>query len=140
MIGIGVFGFIATFASIPVYRKFALKYNFLSYPGGRRIHEAPTPLLGGAAIYLPFAVVFCFLYVLTLLGRLELSEKHKFQMIALFLGTTWIFFLGTIDDKVSISWEKKILGQLFAVGILIVGGHSINVASIPFWGPVQFGF
>jgi UDP-GlcNAc:undecaprenyl-phosphate GlcNAc-1-phosphate transferase len=53
-----VFGFVVTYSTIPVLRRVALEYEVVSSPGGRRSHNKPTPLLGGLAIFLPFAAVF----------------------------------------------------------------------------------
>ncbi len=40
--------------STPVMRRLALRYAVVDAPSGRKIHAAPVPLLGGAAIYISF--------------------------------------------------------------------------------------
>ena len=136
----GSFGFVVTCAAVPLCKKLAVKYNVVARPGGRRIHSNPIPLLGGAAIFLPVALLICLYFVLILLDKLVVSQDYGFQMMSLFVGTGCIFILGVVDDKYSIAWKKKILGQLLAVAILVVGGHGLDIASIPFVGPVEFGW
>ena len=126
--------------AIPLCKKLAVKYNVIAHPGGRRIHSNPIPLLGGVAIFLPVALLICLYFVLILLDKLVVSQEYGLQMMSLLLGAGCIIILGMVDDKYSIGWKKKILGQLLAVAILVAGGHGLNVASIPFVGPVKFGW
>ena len=135
-----LFGFIVTYATIPVFRKVALKYDVISAPGGRRSHLKPTPLLGGLAIFLPFAAAFSSFLFLVCIGQIVLNQPSKIQMISLFLGTTWILMLGTLDDKAHLGWGVKLTGQFLGAAILVVGGHSINTATLPLMGPVEFGW
>ncbi|MEI7448114.1 MAG: MraY family glycosyltransferase [Desulfomonile sp.] len=135
---VGLFGFLTTLLIIPFIKKLALRTNIIAYPGGRRNHEKPTPLLGGVAIFLPFAVVFVLFYSIVMMGKLQVGHPEKLQMLSLFLGSTWILILGVIDDKAPLGWKKKLLGQVFGVVILVLGGHTISTVSIPLLGPVDF--
>jgi len=48
----------------PLAKWIAFKFGILDRPGSRKIHDKPTPLLGGVAIYLSFAVTAAmFLYM-----------------------------------------------------------------------------
>lgn len=136
----GLFGFLSTFLGIPFLQSFAIRYRILSYPGGRRNHDNPTPLLGGIAIYIPFAVVFCMAYFVMIEGGHLSSHLEARYMLSLFLGTTLIHIIGTFDDVSSLGWKKKLAGQLCAVGILLLGGHTVAIATVPFVGPVDFGW
>lgn len=135
-----VFGFAVTGLATPVMKDCAVRWRVLAVPGGRRNHHGPTPLLGGVAIFLPFAIVFTLLFILFLLDEVQFSRPSTLQMLSLFLASGWITFLGALDDKLRLNWKKKLAGQLFAIGILVIGGHRINVASIPFWTTVDFGW
>ncbi|MBI5248393.1 MAG: hypothetical protein HY912_02765 [Desulfomonile tiedjei] len=137
---VGLFGFLATLLSIPFFQRTAIRYKILSYPGGRKNHDNPTPLLGGISIYLPFAIVFCVVYSIVLAGSPLAGRLENTQMLSLFLGTTFIHALGTYDDIASISWKTKLAGQLCAIGILLLGGHTVATATLPFIGPVDFGW
>ena len=135
-----LFGFIVTYTVIPVLRRVALKCDVVSSPGGRRNHDKPTPLLGGVAIFLPFAAAFIAFFILVITEHIAVNHPTKVQMLALFLGTTWILILGTLDDKAQFGWRLKLAGQALGAAILVLGGHNIVRATLPFIGPVEFGW
>lgn len=134
------FGFVLTYATIPFFRQLAFRHNVVAAPGGRRSHDQPTALLGGAAIFLPFCPVFLVFFALVCSGEIHVNEPNRMQMLSLFLGTAWILLLGTVDDKKGLGWGKKLAGQFLGAGILALGGHSIARATVPFVGPVVFGW
>ncbi|MEW6531950.1 MAG: MraY family glycosyltransferase [Thermodesulfobacteriota bacterium] len=134
------FGFMVAYGAIPRLIEAATRYGFVSQPGGRRSHPRPTPLLGGVAIYVPFAAVFLCFLVLRLTGVLTFEQPSVAKMVTLFVGATWILILGTMDDREQIGWPKKLIGQFAAAFILVLGGHTIAVATLPFAGPVHFGW
>lgn len=140
VLSVSLFGFLTTLAVMPLVKRIAKKKGIMAHPGGRRNHERPTPLLGGLAIYLPFALVFCFLYAGVLIGQFPITHPDSLQMLSLFLGSAWILFLGFIDDKQRLGWRRKLVGEVFGISILVLGGHSVSVATVPFLGPVQFGW
>jgi UDP-GlcNAc:undecaprenyl-phosphate/decaprenyl-phosphate GlcNAc-1-phosphate transferase len=132
-------GFVVTYLLVPVTKRLARNYAFLAYPGGRKIHSDPIPVLGGVAIFAPHILVFSgYLYlVFTGSSLIDRSEIQKF--IALFLATVWILILGVVDDKSNLGWRNKLFGQIFAIGILFIGGHTIGKIVIPFYGLVDLG-
>ena len=133
-------GLTFTVLAIPFVRILASRWHVIAVPGGRRNHRAPTPLLGGLAIYVPFAIVSVTIYVLFLLGEIHFSRPSALQILSLLLACGWITFLGSIDDKFRLNWKKKLIGQMFAIGILVLGGHRIETASIPLWHTIDFGW
>lgn len=135
-----LFGLAATYALVPIMKRVALSRDIIAYPGGRRNHQAPIPLLGGVAIFLPLLVAFSCLLFADLLGETNFNDQFRFKLLSLFLGSCWILLLGTIDDKMKLSWKKKLAGQIFGVVVLIWGGHTIGSTTIPYIGPVNFGF
>jgi len=137
---LSAFGFAATCILVPLLKKAALKKGFVAAPGGRRVHAEPTPLLGGLAIYPPFALVFITFFALLCSGQLFLEQPTRMKMLSLFVATTWLLILGTVDDKKDLGWRKKLLGQIVAGIILVLGGHNIESATLPFVGVVEFGW
>lgn len=131
-------GLVTTLVTIPFCKRFAAKYRIVANLEGVKAQATVIPLLGGAAIYLPFALVFVAYCLLIIMGNVTVTYEHKLQMISLFFGSTWILILGTIDDMYSMGWRKKIVGQLLGVAILVVGGHSLRLMTLPFVGSVQF--
>lgn len=135
-----LFGFIATCSVLPALKRIACARGVISAPGGRRLHADATPLLGGIGIYLPFAFVFIGFLALVLGGRITFEKPTLPQMVSLFVAASWILVLGTLDDAYEIPWRKKLLGQGLGTIILVLGGHSISVVTLPFVGVVDFGW
>lgn len=92
-------------------RMLAPSVGYLDHPGAQRFHEKTTPLLGGAAIFL----------TLFLLG---LSVKGLFgpKYVHFFLGLSALFFLGLVDDKITLSPLTKLGGQVFVALAFYFGG------------------
>ncbi|MBI4963575.1 MAG: undecaprenyl/decaprenyl-phosphate alpha-N-acetylglucosaminyl 1-phosphate transferase [Desulfomonile tiedjei] len=137
---LSAFGFTTTCILIPLLKKAALKNGLVAAPGGRRNHAKATPLLGGLAIYPPFAVVFLSFFALLWSGYLSLQHPTMLKMLSLFAGTTWLLILGTLDDRKDLGWRKKLLGQILGGVILVAGGHNIFSATLPLLGPIEFGW
>lgn len=137
---LALFGFTVTYLTIPLIKSAAFKYGLISSPGGRRNHLSSTALSGGVAIYLPFLLVFSSFFGLLVMGKISINQPDRLKMLSLFLGTTWILILGTIDDKLNLGWRKKLLGQILGGLVLVLGGHTIARATIPFIGLVDFGW
>jgi len=140
MLLIGLVGFGVTYFAIPNAKLIARRYKILSYPGGHSHHTRPIPLLGGATIYLAFAIAFS-IYMLFIAYRgLSKDEPSFAQMLSLFCGTTWIAALGIYDDKFPLCWKKKFGGEFLGVVILLLGGHGLTNATLPYVGMVNFGW
>lgn len=135
-----IFGFTTTCAAIPLLKRVAFTFGLVSEPGGRRNHAEPTPLLGGFAVYAPLAAVFIVFLALIALGKISVPEPSMEKMVSLFVATTFLLFLGALDDRKKIGWRKKLLGQVFGTALLVMGGHNIEVATVPVIGVVHFGW
>jgi UDP-GlcNAc:undecaprenyl-phosphate/decaprenyl-phosphate GlcNAc-1-phosphate transferase len=131
-------GFSATFFAVPHAVRLAMRYGLVDHPSLRKIHDHPTPLCGGIAIFVP---VFISLVGFTVLGYFQYFDpgRSPIRSIALIVASMWMFFLGLVDDKRQLSWRQKLVGQSVGILILILGGHSVLKATIPFLGPVDFG-
>lgn len=133
-------GFLGTLLCIPRIKKLAARLGFMDQPGGRKKHNRPVPLLGGIAIFLPLPIVF-FLFQQFMSPVLGPSWHNRIsEFLSLFIATAVIVGLGLIDDRTQLGWRKKLGGQILGVLILISGGHCLPSATIPFIGPVNFGW
>jgi UDP-GlcNAc:undecaprenyl-phosphate GlcNAc-1-phosphate transferase len=135
-----VFGFTSTLALIPLAKRWAPIWNLVSQPEGRRNHAQETPLTGGWTLFVPLAVAFLAFMGVALTGKLTVVCPKWPRVLSLFLGTTWILILGTIDDHKVIGWKQKLAGQFLGGLILVLGGHTVTVATIPWVGLVHFGW
>jgi UDP-GlcNAc:undecaprenyl-phosphate GlcNAc-1-phosphate transferase len=116
--------FLAAFAVslglTPLFRKIALRSQFLDTPGGQlKKHTAPIPYLGGLAIYLSF--------LLAIFGGLDLAPPAESGPIfALLIGGTVVVILGLVDDLFSLSPAVKFLFQALAAILLIAFGVKLE--------------
>lgn len=94
----------------PIARRVAFRTNILDVPDARKIHKEPTPLLGGAAIYLAVLV--------TLLLGPGLSR----QMVGILVGSGIILVMGIADDARGLPALLRIAGQMLAVCVVMSQG------------------
>lgn len=85
------------FVMIPLWRRAAVAWGFVDQPGGRKIHAAPIPLLGGPAIY-----IGCVLAMAAVGGWTG-------RTLALTAGGALLMAAGLVDD-----WHKSRLKE-FAI-------------------------
>lgn len=101
----------------PVARWIAPRLGFIALPSARRVHQRPTPLLGGVAIYLA-----------ALVALLVFRERFKmYQAVSILLGATIVSFLGLWDDRRSLRPAFKLLGQIGASAILVLTDVQVSV-------------
>jgi UDP-GlcNAc:undecaprenyl-phosphate GlcNAc-1-phosphate transferase len=103
--------------STPLVRRLALRYAVVDSPSGRKIHAAPVPLLGGAAIYISFVLVLVFFG-----DRFYIS-----QFVGIFIGATFMSLMGVVDDRWGLGSYVKLIGQLLAAGILVLSGVQVQL-------------
>lgn len=92
----------------------ALNLGLVDRPGGRKIHKAPVPRIGGIAIY-----------VGSLFGALPFLFDRTETMGILIAGT-FIFMIGLLDDMIDLSPRVKLAGQIFACIVLFFFGVKIS--------------
>ncbi|NLW23207.1 MAG: undecaprenyl/decaprenyl-phosphate alpha-N-acetylglucosaminyl 1-phosphate transferase [Tissierellia bacterium] len=105
----------------PVAKKLAIKIGAVDVPKDeRRVHNKPMPLMGGLAIYISV--------VLSALLFLPIDKT----LISILAGGTLILISGIIDDIRDISPKAKLIFQILAAVILILGDVKIEAITNPF--------
>jgi len=104
----------------PIVRHFAVRMQAIDNPDARRVHQAPTPLLGGLAIF-----------VAALAGLLAVKFFRGPAQGAL-IGAGVILVLGVWDDLYHISPKSKLLGQILAAAALLPFGIMVEISGV-FW-------
>lgn len=105
----------------PIVRKFAFKIGAVDVPkDDRRVHKKAMPLMGGLAIFA--AVIISVLIFLPL-------DKTTFSIL---VGGTLIVISGIIDDLKDMSPKVKLLFQILAGVVLILGGIKVDFITNPF--------
>jgi len=99
-----------SFGLTPVVIRITHALGILDIPASRKVHSAPTPLLGGLAIYVAFT--------LAVLANSILDR----QVVAILLGATVLVLVGIVDDIVEVPAAIKMLAQLVAAGTVIGSG------------------
>ncbi|MFZ5391126.1 MAG: hypothetical protein ACOZAJ_02505, partial [Patescibacteria group bacterium] len=108
-------------------KKIAWRFSIVDQPDGfRKVHNSPTPLLGGVAIWLTSSLLVIYLAFFTnlLIGR-DISVR---QIIGLLIAGSILMLSGYLDDKYKIKPSQQIISPIIAVVVIILGG--INVSSI----------
>ncbi|NJP07924.1 MAG: undecaprenyl/decaprenyl-phosphate alpha-N-acetylglucosaminyl 1-phosphate transferase [Chloroflexaceae bacterium] len=103
----------------PMARRAALRVGVVSVPRSRDMHITPVPLLGGAAIYAGFVAALFFFG----------ERDHIREIISILLGATLISIFGLADDRWGLSPLAKMVGQILAGCVLLIGG--VHVTLLP---------
>lgn len=102
--------FIAAFLLTKIFRRLAVRWEFIDHPSERKFHKKSTPLLGGAAIFLGFWIAM----------SIGLCTGIKLPLSGLiFIGSLAIAVVGLWDDKFALSVKRKLLFQI-AVALFTV--------------------
>lgn len=116
---IGV-AFIVANLVTPLVMKFAKQVGAIDVPDEKRhIHKAPTPRMGGLAIFLGF-----------LLSVLVFANITP-QVRGILIGAILIVVVGAIDDVLNLNAWLKFGVQIIAAVIAVLSGVLINVVSNP---------
>jgi UDP-GlcNAc:undecaprenyl-phosphate GlcNAc-1-phosphate transferase len=121
--------FVFVICIMPFVKKIAFQIGAVDRPvGGRHIHTAVTPKLGGIAIFLGF-----------MLGYM-IFGTHSSIMNAVLIGSFLIILTGIIDDLTELTPLQQFIGQLAAAIVLVFyGGLEINELTA-FGLKIEFGY
>jgi len=103
------------------------------------LHEAPTPKLGGVALFVPFLIAVglsLILYPPSVQPEPDLSEPLR--LAGLIIGSLIVFLVGVYDDKRELSPWPQLAVQFVAAGVAIYSGIVIHEIASPFGGLVTF--
>jgi UDP-GlcNAc:undecaprenyl-phosphate GlcNAc-1-phosphate transferase len=110
------------FGLTPVVMRAATALGVLDHPDARKIHAVPTPLMGGLAVYVAFAV--------SVLANSILDG----QVVAILLGSTVLVVIGIVDDGRPLPAGLKLCAQLVAVVLVIGSGVILELLRWPLLG------
>ncbi|HWH35726.1 MAG TPA: MraY family glycosyltransferase [Acidimicrobiales bacterium] len=123
---------VATFTTLlttPLVRLVARRVGAVVRPDERRIHERPTPTLGGVAMYLGFLAAMATARSIPQFDGVFGSTSEPLGVV---LGATVIFAVGLVDDLREVSAPAKVAGQVLAASILSLLGVTMLFFRIPF--------
>ncbi len=114
--------FATSFALTPVAIRFGLAAGLVDQPAERKIHRAPTPRIGGAAVFLGFVVA--------LLVNSILAD----WMVAILFAGSLLLVVGIIDDARDLPAWVKLAVQLVGAGMVIYSGKVLTLFPDGPWG------
>ena len=95
-------------------RVIALRLGFVDHPGPRKIHSAPMPLLGGAAMYAA-GLLSCLIFMP--------SWASQREAVGVLTAATMLIVVGMLDDRSLLSSQTKLaIAMPGAAVILLVSG------------------
>ena len=122
----------ATWALTFVVRRIAIRFRMVQLPDERRVHDRPTPLGGGASMFLAFLLAMAVASRIDAFGPMFEGSS---EAIGIVLGAAIIFGVGLLDDLREVSAPAKIAGGVFAGSVLALLGVTMLFFRVPF-GPL----
>ena len=121
--------YLITSMALVLLRPFATVTGLMDYPGGRKTHSNPTPLIGGLGIYLG------------LLSASILSPVLMADYKNLLLLSGFVLLIGVLDDLYEIRASLRLLCQGSAAWAMawLANIKLESLGDIVFMGPVQLG-
>ena len=117
-------------------RRWAPRWGLVDQPGPRKVHQQPTPLGGGLAIWLavvlPLAaasMLACDCLPVGLAGWLPYGVADQVnipaglgRLWAILAGGTLLVAVGLIDDRRGLSWQFRLAVQLLVAVAIVAAG------------------
>lgn len=120
--------FVISVLITPAVIAFAGRTGALDKPDERKVHKAPIPRIGGVGIYIAFMVGMLAVFV-----QMRPEGEALREIIGLLLGGSLIVLLGLVDDYKNLPAKVKLLGQIIAAAVLVIGFDvRIDFISDPF--------
>jgi UDP-GlcNAc:undecaprenyl-phosphate GlcNAc-1-phosphate transferase len=121
---------ITYFATGPV-SLLATRFGAVAYPRERDVHVAPTPRMGGLAMYVG---VIAAVVLAAQLPALTRGFVYSSGMPAVVVAGALIMGIGLIDDRWGLDALTKFAGQITAASVLVTMGVAWSVLYIPLGG------
>jgi UDP-GlcNAc:undecaprenyl-phosphate GlcNAc-1-phosphate transferase len=140
--GLGDYGIVAavaagtTFALTPVVRALSIRIGAVVAPDARRVHDTPTPTLGGVAM---FAGLLAALGVAWRLDAFSPVFDGSSEPLGVVLGASIMFAVGVLDDLREWSAPAKVSGMVLSASVLYLLGVTMFYFRVPFAGLVVLG-
>lgn len=126
---IGAVAAIVTFIATPLTVRLALRRGWVVAPDERRVHQVPTPHVGGIAMFLGFVVALALAWRM---GRFSPIFNNNSEPMGVLLAALVIFATGLVDDVREISSPAKVTGTVIAGLFLVWFGATMFYFRVPF--------
>lgn len=126
---IGAVAAIVTFIATPLTVRLALRRGWVVAPDERRVHQVPTPHVGGIAMFLGFVVALALAWRM---GRFSPIFNNNSEPMGVLLAALVVFATGLVDDVREISSPAKVTGTVLAGLFLVWFGVTMFYFRVPF--------
>lgn len=96
---------------------YANKFKLVDKPNQRKLHCGEVPLVGGVSVFLTVIIAIVILFGITP------------ETIAVLVSFTLMVATGVLDDRYDLSVRLRILIQLIAAAVLVIGAN-VNIESL----------
>lgn len=120
-----------TALSVPPLRWLSHRLGVLAHPGDRTVHARPTPVLGGAALFIGLLGGLLVAWRLDEFRPVFDSPGNVLGVVAAAL-VMWV--TGLIDDVREVSAPAKVAGMVLSGSLLTLVGLTIIYFRVPFLG------
>ena len=115
---------------MPAVILLAEKTGAMDEPNARKVHKKPIPRIGGLGIYAGFMAAIIFIAI-----KFGLDGEPLKETVGLLVSSSLIVALGLVDDYKNLPAKIKLLGQICAAAVLVLGfGIRIDFVTDPFGG------
>jgi len=123
--------FVLSALLIPLVIRYSKKHELYDSVNERKVHTGNIPRLGGIAIFVSFFIGF---FVLFCKGTFSTTQQN---ILFLIVPVIIIFVMGLIDDIYELPAKLKLVIQILATVLVIIGGYTISTV---FSAPAGFTF
>ena len=123
-------------AVIHLLRWPARRWGMVDRPGGRKVHERPTPTIGGMGIF------FAFVAVLPLTQRQLEGTAGMGALVPMLTGSALLLAVGVLDDRRELGALPKLFVQGVAAALLVFWGDVLltDLGNWPDGAPMSLGW
>lgn len=107
---------IVVLIATPLVILLAKKTGAMDAPNARKVHKKPIPRIGGLAIYAGFMASIIFVA-----AKFGLDTELIKETVGLTLSGSIIVAVGLVDDYKNLPAKVKLLGQICAASVLVLG-------------------
>lgn len=109
------FSILTSVAMIFMLRPVSIRFRLLDIPGGRKVHERATPLIGGIAMFLAVLV------------NLAWNKTLEEETVLLLEAGGALVLLGAIDDKFGLPvWLRLFVQVLVVIQVILQDGGPVG--------------
>ena len=128
---VGAVAAASTFVATPIVRRLAIKIGAVIEPNERRVHDKPTPTLGGIAMFVGFGASVTVAWRMSSFRTVFNASSEPLGVV---LAAAAMVVVGTADDLREFSAPAKVAGQVLSATLLWWFGVTMFSFNLPHFG------